>query len=132
VDPQRKRKIRLVVALSTAVLLSVALIYTSFTASTEAKDPTQLLSARPGTSYNMTGTVIPGSVRENGEHLHFRVADKEGEAKGIPVIYSGTIPDPFRGGRQIVLTGEVKHGTFIGQRNTLVTKCPSKYTTKNG
>ncbi len=130
-DPQRKRKIRLVVALSTAVLLSVALIYTSFTASTQAKDPTQLLSAAPGTNYNMTGTVIPGSVQQNGDHLRFRVADGEGETKGIPVTYSGTIPDPFRGGRQIVLSGEVKHGTFVGQRNTLVTKCPSKYTTKN-
>ena len=46
VDPQRKRKIRLVVALSVAVLLSVALIYTSFSASTEAKEPSQLLSRR--------------------------------------------------------------------------------------
>ena len=23
---------------------------------------------------------------------------------------------------------EMKHGTFVGQRNTLVTKCPSKFT----
>ena len=52
------------VALSTAVLLSVALIYTSFTASTEAKDPSQLLSATPNTSYEMTGTVVPGSVHQ--------------------------------------------------------------------
>jgi cytochrome c-type biogenesis protein CcmE len=47
------------------------------------------------------------------------------------VTYSGTVPDPFRGGREIVLTGEVEHGTFVGQRDTLVTKCPSKFTTKN-
>ena len=119
------------VALSTAVLLSAALIYTSFTAATEAKEPSQLLSAAPGTSYDMTGTVVPGTIRQKGDSLRFRVSDHEGEGAmgSIPVTYSGTIPDPFRGGRQIVLTGEVQHGTFIGQRNTLVTKCPSKYTT---
>ena len=33
-DPARKRKIRLIVALSAAVLLAVALVYTSFSAST--------------------------------------------------------------------------------------------------
>ncbi len=121
------------VALSTAVLLSAALIYTSFTASTEAKEPTQLLGAAPGTSYDMTGTVVPGSVHQDGDNLRFRVADREGEGarESIPVTYSGTIPDPFRGGREIVLTGEVKHGTFVGQPNTLVTKCPSKYTATN-
>jgi len=130
VDPQRKRKIRLFVALSSAVLLSVALIYTSFTASTEAKDPSQLLNATPNTSYQMTGTVVPNSVHQSGESLRFEVSDHEGETGGVPVTYSGAVPDPFRGGRQIVLTGEMKHGTFVGQPNTLITKCPSKFTTK--
>ena len=46
-DPSRKRTIRLVVALSSALLLATALIYTSFTASTETKTPSQLLSAAP-------------------------------------------------------------------------------------
>ena len=52
VDPQRKRKIRLVVALSVAVLLAVALVYTSFSAATAAKEPSELLSAAPGTTYD--------------------------------------------------------------------------------
>ena len=63
VDPQRKRKIRLVVALGVAVLLAVALVYTSFSASTEAKEPSQLLSAAPGTSYDLTGRVVQGLGR---------------------------------------------------------------------
>ena len=40
-DPNVKRKIRLVVALSAAVLLAVALIYTSFSASSQAKEPSR-------------------------------------------------------------------------------------------
>jgi cytochrome c-type biogenesis protein CcmE len=133
VDPQRKRKIRLVVALSVAVLLAVALIYTSFSASTQAKEPSQLLGAAPGTNYEMTGTVVPGTIRQQGSGIAFRVSDREGEgaAKSIPVSYTGTVPDPFRGGREIVLTGQVQQGTFVGEPETLITKCPSKFTTKS-
>jgi cytochrome c-type biogenesis protein CcmE len=130
VDPQRKRKIRLAVALSAAVLLSAGLVYTSFSASTETKEPSQLLAAAPGTRAEMTGRVVPGSVEREGNDLRFRVADRDGEGEGIPVAYSGTVPDPFRGGREIILTGEVENGTFVGEPDTLITKCPSKFTTE--
>jgi cytochrome c-type biogenesis protein CcmE len=131
VDPQRKRKIRLMVALSVAVLLAVALVYTSFSAATAAKEPSQLLNAAPGTTYDLTGRVVKGSIRNQDKELRFRVADRDGGGESIPVTYSGTVPDPFRGGREIVLTGEVEGGVFVGQPDTLVTKCPSKFTTAN-
>jgi cytochrome c-type biogenesis protein CcmE len=131
VDPQRKRKIRLVVALSVAVLLSVALIYTSFSAATEAKQPSELIGAAPGTSYEMTGKVVRHSVRHVGSGIAFRVMDRDGSGQRLPVTYKGTVPDPFRGGREIVLTGSVENGTFVGEPETLITKCPSKFTTKS-
>lgn len=119
-------------ALSVAVLLAVALIYTSFSASTEAKEPSQLLDAAPGTSYEMTGRVVPGSIEQQGNGIAFRVADREGESQSLPVVYTGTVPDPFRGGREIVLTGAMRSsGTFVGEPETLITKCPSKFTTKS-
>ena len=118
------------------MLLSVALVYTSFSAASEAKQPSELINAAPGSTYDMTGEVVKGSVQRgggSGESLSFRVADREAEGKGasLPVTYSGTVPDPFRGGREIVLTGEMSHGVFVGERDTLVTKCPSKFTTAN-
>jgi cytochrome c-type biogenesis protein CcmE len=131
VDPQRKRKIRLVVALCVAVLLAVALIYTSFSASTEAKEPSQLIGASPGSSYEMTGKVVKGSIRHVGNGIAFRVVDRDGSGKPLPVTYQGTVPDPFRGGREIVLTGTVENGTFVGEPETLITKCPSKFTTNS-
>jgi len=129
-DPQRKRKIRLVAALSTAVLLSVALIYTSFSASTEAKEPSELLAAAPGTSYEMTGRVVKGSIERDGGGIAFLVEDRDGGGRSLPVTYDGTVPDPFRGGREIILTGSVERGTFVGEPDTLITKCPSKFTTE--
>lgn len=130
-DPNRKRKIRLVVALGVAVLLAVGLIYTSFTASTEAKEPSQILAATPGTSYEMTGRVVKGSIEESAEGIVFEVVDRDGQGRPLPVSYSGTVPDPFRGGREIILTGAVQNGTFVGEPDTLVTKCPSKFTTES-
>lgn len=129
-DPQRKRKIRLVAALSVAVLLAVALVYTSFSASTEAKEPSELLAAAPGTSYEMTGRVVKGSIERDGGGIAFHVVDRDGGGSSLPVTYDGTVPDPFRGGREIILTGSVEGGTFVGEPDTLITKCPSKFTTE--
>jgi cytochrome c-type biogenesis protein CcmE len=131
VDPQRKRKIRLVVALGVAVLLSAALVYTSFSASTEAKEPSQLLSAAPGGTYDLTGRVVKGSIEREDGALRFRVADRDGRGGTLPVTYRGAVPDPFRGGREIVLTGQMERGVFVGEPDTLVTKCPSKFTTED-
>lgn len=114
-----------------AVLLAVALVYTSFSASTEARQPSELLSAAPGSSYELTGRVVKGSIRRNDGVLRFRVADRDGGGESIPVAYSGVVPDPFRGGREIVLSGKVERGGFLGEPDTLVTKCPSKFTTAN-
>jgi cytochrome c-type biogenesis protein CcmE len=131
VNPQRKRKIRLVVALGVVVLLAVALIYTSFAASNEAKEPSQLVGASPGTTYEMTGKVVKGSIRHAGNGIAFRVVDRDGGGPSLPVAYRGTVPDPFRGGREIVLTGSLENGTFVGEPETLITKCPSKFTTNS-
>jgi cytochrome c-type biogenesis protein CcmE len=128
-DPNVKRKIRLVVALSAAVLLAVALIYTSFSASSEAKQPSDLLHASGG-SYEMTGVVVPGSIHHHGTLLDFRVADRDDSKASIPVRYRGEVPDPFTNGREVVVTGSVENGTFMAQRDSLITKCPSKYATQ--
>jgi cytochrome c-type biogenesis protein CcmE len=129
-DPARKRRIRLVVALSAAVLLAAALVYTSFSASTEAKQPSDLLHASPDQSYDLTGVVVPGSIHHRGSELDFRVADREDSSVSLPVRYTGEVPDPFSDGREVIVTGRVQDGTFMADRDSLVTKCPSKFTTE--
>ena len=130
-DPTRKRKVRLVVALTAAVLLAGALVYTSFSDATEAETPSQVLSAAPGHDYTMTGKVVPGSIGHRGATLLFRVRDRSG-SRSVPVAYQGIVPDPFRDGREVVIQGRMRDGTFVGQRDTLVTKCPSKYQSAPG
>jgi cytochrome c-type biogenesis protein CcmE len=128
-NPSRKRTVRLIVALSAAVLLASALIYTSFSAASPALSPTQLVrQAQPGRSYQLTGTVVKGSVRHEGDNLDFSVADRAG-GTAIPVAYSGTVPDPFREGREVIVTVQKQGARYVGERDSLITKCPSKYKT---
>jgi len=127
-DPARKRTIRLTVALTCAVLLAAALVYTSFSASSEARVPSQLASAQAGETYQLTGKVVDGSVErlESGA-LRFDVRDREGE-QSVPVVYAGVVPDPFREGREVIVNVRREGDFFVGERDTLVTKCPSKFT----
>jgi cytochrome c-type biogenesis protein CcmE len=130
-DPARKRKIRLVVALTAAVLLAGALVWTSFGSAMEATSPSQALRTPPGRSIQITGKVVPGSIRHEGRVLAFRVRDRDGPVS-VPVVYSGAVPDPFRDGREVIVSGTMRDGTFVGQRDSLVTKCPSKFQSKPG
>jgi cytochrome c-type biogenesis protein CcmE len=128
-DPARKRVVRLVVALSAAVVLASALIYTSFSAASPALSPSQLAhEAQPGRSYQLTGTVVSGSVHRTGPVLDFSVQDRTG-GTSIPVAYTGTVPDPFREGREIIVTVQKQGSRYVGERDSLITKCPSKYQT---
>jgi cytochrome c-type biogenesis protein CcmE len=126
-DPRRKRKVRFVVALSVAVLLAATLVYTSFSASSEARTPSQLLSAaQPGKTYQLTGKVVPGYTRD-GTVTHFRVRDRSG-SRSVPVTYRGSLPDPFREGREVIVDVRKVGDTYVGEKDSLITKCPSKFT----
>ena len=53
--------------------------------------------------------------------------DRDGHAS-VPVSYTGALPDPFRDGREIIVDVRKRGATFVGERDSLVTKCPSKFT----
>jgi cytochrome c-type biogenesis protein CcmE len=123
-NPARKRRLRLVIALGVAVCLAGALVYTSFSASSEAAKPSEL---EEGRSYELTGKVVADSVERDGDQLRFEVRDRDGR-ESVPVVYSGVVPDPFREGREVIVSGQLRKGTFEAERDSLVTKCPSKFT----
>jgi cytochrome c-type biogenesis protein CcmE len=135
-DPSRKRRIRLGVALSAAVLLAAALVYTSFSASSEAVEPSQLVAhADANRSYHLTGKVVDGSIRKDGSTTIFKVRDRNAKttaaADSVLIRYRGSVPDPFRDGREVIV--DVRKGSgdaFIGAPDSLITKCPSKFSAK--
>jgi cytochrome c-type biogenesis protein CcmE len=132
-DPSRKRAIRLTVALTAALLLATALVYTSFAAGRDELTASQLLKrGHAGSTYILAGTVLNGSVHRQGGALYFRVRDPKLHVS-VPVRYTGEIPDPFAQGRAVLV--DVRKGAtanWVGQANSLTTKCPSKYQAASG
>jgi cytochrome c-type biogenesis protein CcmE len=127
-DPSRKRAVRLTVALTVAVLLATALIYTSFSAGRSELTASQLIHrAKPDKEYILAGTVI--SDRRTDSTLYFRVRDPKQDVS-VPVKYQGSIPDPFAKGRGVLVSvHKTDSGVYVGQPGSLTTKCPSKYQT---
>jgi cytochrome c-type biogenesis protein CcmE len=118
-----------VIALSVAAALAVFLLYTSIAGGGTP-------SLRPSSLAGHTGKVsIAGRVLKpvtgdaHGAGLRFRLRDVKGTAT-VPVVYTGSVPDLFRAGRDIVVEGHLRNGVFVAIPGTLVTKCPSKYTPK--
>jgi cytochrome c-type biogenesis protein CcmE len=129
-DPSRKRRIRLVVALTAALVLAGALVYTSFSAGSDEKTAGQLLrSAVPGETYTLAGTVQAGSVRRADGVVWFSILDPH-RPVAARVRYTGIVPDPFREGRGVMVKVHrtaAGNAVFVGEKDTMVTKCPSKF-----
>ena len=82
--------------------------------------------------FTLEATVLLVSMLAGDAHasgLRFRLRDVKGTAL-VPVVYTGTVPDLFRTGRDVVVDGRMRNGVFVAVPNTLVTKCPSKYSPK--
>ena len=130
-SPRRRNPARLVVALSVAAVLAVFLLYTSLAAgTTPTLQPSELASRGASGEVSLDGVVV-GPVRGDarGDGLRFRIRDHDGAAS-VPVVYKGSVPDLFRPGRTVFMRGQLEDGLFVAEPNTLVTKCPSKYTDK--
>jgi cytochrome c-type biogenesis protein CcmE len=126
-NPERRRRTRLTAALSAALVLAGALAYTSFSSAAAISTPSQLARAAGGRTYQVTGTVLPGYTRQ-GTQLDFRLADRAGKVRrAISVRYTGAVPDPFRAGREVIVTVVKADEGFVGQPGSLITKCPSKF-----
>jgi cytochrome c-type biogenesis protein CcmE len=115
-----------VIALSVAAVLAIFLVYTALAGGTPSLRPSQL----DGRTERVTlaGKVVgepTGDARRGG--LRFRLRDVEGTAT-VPVVYRGSVPDLFAKGRDIAVDGRLRDGVFVAVPDTLVTKCPSKYT----
>ena len=127
---KRRNPVRLVVALSVAAVLAVFLIWTSLAGGTPSLQPSQL----EGTSgeVGLAGIVVgPVTGDARGEGMRFDLRDIEG-TETVPVVYTGSVPDLFKVGREIYVKGQVTGGTFVATEDSLVTKCPSKYAPESG
>ncbi len=134
---ERRLPVRLVIALSVAVVLAVFLLYTSFAGgATPSIRPSQLNDniAQQVTLAGIVVGEVSGDSRAEG--MHFFLKDFDGDTT-VEVVYKGRVPDLFKVGRHVFLEGtmtgpgivesDVVQGEFVGVEDSMVTKCPSKY-----
>ena len=129
-----RSRLRFVVALGLAAVLGGWLAYTSLGGTLETyAGPGDLVA---GKTYRLNGKVAPGAPKDpqglasSEKGLTFVVADKTTPSKVIPVLYRGQVPDQFKVGREVVVTGRLENGRFVARPDSLVTLCPSKFTDK--
>jgi len=125
----RRSPARLVIALSVAAALAVFVLYTSIAGAGTPQIQPKDLTQHHGTEVLLVGKVVrsAGDAHSAGG-LRFTLRDVKGDS-GVrtPVVYHGSVPDPYRVGREVVVTGKVRDGVFVANANSLTTKCPSKY-----
>jgi cytochrome c-type biogenesis protein CcmE len=118
-----------VIALSVAGVLAVFLLYTSIAGGgTPSVSPSEL-SGKAG-KVTLAGRVVgPISGDAHAGGLRFVVRDPaSGKGTRVRVVYTGSVPDQFKIGRDLVVTGSLNSaGVFVAEKGSMITKCPSKY-----
>lgn len=131
-----KSRARFIIAIGVAVALGAWLILTALGASGATREHVGPAQAKGSGEYRLNGIVAPGApvdaagAAATPDGLRFVVRDKKNPSETIPVVYRGTVPDAFKSGREVVIDGRFDGTTFQGDRNSLVTLCPSKFAEK--
>jgi cytochrome c-type biogenesis protein CcmE len=124
----RPSPVRLVIALSVAAVLAIFLLYVSVAGGTPSIQPSQLAGHKGDVA--LVGKVAGSPAGDaHADGLRFRIRDVSGAAS-VPVVYTGSVPDMFKVGREVRVEGELRNGVFVAKRDSLRTKCPSKYVAK--
>jgi cytochrome c-type biogenesis protein CcmE len=75
---------------------------------------------------NLHGFVVDGSIQKRQSSLDYRFQVKTGDAV-VLAHYSGVVPDTFKDGAEVVLTGKLTPEGFKVKPGGVTAKCPSKY-----
>ncbi|HST25343.1 MAG TPA: cytochrome c maturation protein CcmE [Gaiellaceae bacterium] len=123
---------RLMVALSIAGALAIFLIYTAIAGGGVTTIKPSQLASHPG-KVQIVGTVIGpitgDSYSAGGQR--FKLRDISGNTtQQIPVVYTGDEGALFGTWKHILITGRMRNGVFVAVRDSMLTKCPSKYLPK--
>ena len=117
-NPVRKRRLRLVLAVVVAAAIATALVAMALQRNVAyLYTPSEVLRGEAGerARFRLGGMVQAGSFRrvEGSMEAHFRVDD--GDAT-LPVAYTGILPDLFREKQAVIATGRMQGGIFVAEQ----------------
>lgn len=110
-----------------AAALAIFVVYTALAGAGVAQLTPSTVTSAKGTVV-LVGKVV-GPVQALGnDRRRFQVKDIGDNKPGRVVVdYSGSVPDLFGTGKDISVAGTLRHGLFVAQRGSLITKCPDHY-----
>ena len=126
-----KAKSLKIAATSAAIVLALGgLIYTSLGEGTEYFKHVDEVMADPGTwngkKVQLHGFVVEKSIERKRDSLDYRFR-VHNNGQVVQATYSGIVPDTFKDGAEVVLSGKLGPHGFSVAPNGVMAKCPSKY-----
>ena len=110
---KKRRRVQVIALAAALLVLATGLIgYAMRDGINFFRSPSQIAEAAPPPTetFRVGGLVEEGSLRSEGETVHFLVTDG---AAAVPVVYTGLVPDLFREGEGVVALGNLRAGTFV-------------------
>jgi cytochrome c-type biogenesis protein CcmE len=116
-SPIRKKRLAQITLLLSAVAIALFLLLQAFNENmsfyfstsdvVQGKAPTER-------NFRMGGLVLNGSVQRASDSLKvsFRLTDM---AQEVPVVYEGILPDLFREGQGVIVTGRMQGTSFVAE-----------------
>jgi len=116
-SPIRKKRLAQITLLLSAVAIALFLLLQAFNENmsfyfstsdvVQGKAPTER-------NFRMGGLVLNGSVQRATDSLKvsFRLTDM---AQEVPVVYEGILPDLFREGQGVIVTGRMQGTSFVAE-----------------
>jgi cytochrome c-type biogenesis protein CcmE len=122
-NPARKRRLWLILALVLAAALATTLVALALQRNVAyLYTPAEVLRGSAGETvssgvarFRLGGMVAANSFKraEGSMQVQFRVTDGDAE---LPVVYTGILPDLFRENQAVIATGRMQGGTFVAEQ----------------
>lgn len=118
--------------ISGAVLLGALtmVLYTTVSSGAQYYKHVDEVMTKPGDWYGkkmqMHGFVVDNSIEQRPNTMDYRFKLKSGDYQ-VLAMYSGLVPDTFKDGAEVVVTGRLGPQGFQVDPNGVTAKCPSKY-----
>jgi cytochrome c-type biogenesis protein CcmE len=125
-----KKATRAVISVGIVLTALIAVMYTTVSQGAQyykhvdevMNDPAQWY----GKSVQLHGFVVDKSIEQRPNTLDYRFKLKTGEYS-VLATYTGVVPDTFKDGAEVVLTGKLEPDGFKVAPGGVTAKCPSKY-----
>jgi cytochrome c-type biogenesis protein CcmE len=118
--------------ISAAVLMGAItmLLYTTVSQGAQYYKHVDEVMVKPadwyGKSMQLHGYVVDKSIEQRPNTLEYRFKLRSGDYQ-VAAMYTGVVPDTFKDGAEVVLTGRLAPEGFMVVKDGVTAKCPSKY-----